>query len=196
MTFETPIKAKVLLKQANKEEIESEVTALTERTRPDGYPLRVIGMRELRSENSWMHNAPILMRGEREQRALMHADDAAELGVDTGDTIRVSSLHGHIELPVKVTRDIVVGVVAIPHGWGHRGTGTLRVANRAGGANINELMSSDPNDIERLAFVGDRSSEDGMAAFYKPFAATRIRYFDEDKTEEARQWIYAGLCVS
>ena len=58
-------------------EIAGEVAALTGAPRPDGYPLRVIGMRELRSENSWMHNAPLLMRGERLQRALMHADDAA-----------------------------------------------------------------------------------------------------------------------
>ena len=131
-------------------EIESEVAALTARTRPDGYPLTVIGMRELRSENSWMHNAPLLMRGEREQRALMHADDARRLGIDPGATIRVSSPHGQIELPVELTCDIMAGVVAIPHGWGHRG-GNLRVANQAGGANVNQLMSSDPNDIERLA---------------------------------------------
>ena len=132
-------------------EIESEVKALTARTRPESYPLRMIGMRELRSENSWMHNAPLLMRGQREQRALMHADDAHGLGIDRGDTVRVSSLHGQIELPVELTRDIMAGVVAIPHGWGHRGTGNLHVANRAGGANVNELMSSDPDDIERLA---------------------------------------------
>ena len=98
-----------------------------------------------------MHTAPLLMRGERGQRALMHADDARELGIDTGDTIRVSSPHGQIELPAELTRDIMAGVVAIPHGWGHRGTGNLRVANRAGGANVNQLMSSEPADIERLA---------------------------------------------
>ena len=39
--------------------------------------MRMIGMREPRSENSWMHNAPLLMRGERVHRALMHVDDAA-----------------------------------------------------------------------------------------------------------------------
>jgi anaerobic selenocysteine-containing dehydrogenase len=132
-------------------EIEAEVAALTRRTRPDGYPLRVIGMRQLRSENSWMHNAPLLMRGEREQRALMHVDDAGALGIAAGDTVRVSSPHGHIELAVELTDDIMAGVVAIPHGWGHRGTGNLRVANRAAGANVNQLMSSDPADVEPLA---------------------------------------------
>ncbi len=98
-----------------------------------------------------MHNAPLLMRGERHHRALMHADDAAALGIDDGDMVRVSSAHGSIELPVGLTSDIMAGVVAIPHGWGHRGTGGWRLANEAGGANVNRLMSSDPDDLEALA---------------------------------------------
>jgi anaerobic selenocysteine-containing dehydrogenase len=139
---------KVRLKHA---EIESEVAALSRRNTPDAYPFRLIGMRELRSENTWMHNAPLLMRGERQHRALMHADDAVALGIDDGDVVRVSSAHGTIELPVRLTRDIIAGVIAIPHGWGHRGTGGWRLANDAGGANVNRLMSSDPDDLEALA---------------------------------------------
>lgn len=46
-------------------DMEAEIRALSQRTEPDGYPLRLIGMRELRSENSWMHNALLLMRGDR-----------------------------------------------------------------------------------------------------------------------------------
>ncbi|WP_237707991.1 hypothetical protein [Hoyosella subflava] len=38
----------------------------------------------------------------------------------------------------------------MPHGGGHKGTGTWRRANQEGGANINELASSDPADVERL----------------------------------------------
>jgi anaerobic selenocysteine-containing dehydrogenase len=132
--------------------IETEVAALSGRTTaPADFPLRLIGMRELRSENSWMHNAPLLMRGQRQQRALMHVDDADAIGVNDGDLVRVTSAHGQIELPVALTKDLVAGVVAIPHGWGHRGTGGWRVANRAGGANVNRLMSSDPADLEALA---------------------------------------------
>ena len=77
--------------------------AVARRSVPDGYPLRLIGMREARSENSWMHNAPLLMRGERVQRALMHVDDAAAANIVDGDLVRVSSPHGEIEVPV--TRD-------------------------------------------------------------------------------------------
>jgi anaerobic selenocysteine-containing dehydrogenase len=132
-------------------EIAAEVEALAHRRAPDGYPMRLIGMRESRSENSWMHNAPLLMRGDRVQCARMHVDDAAAANIVDGDKVRITSQHGQIELPVIVTKDIVAGVVAVPHGWGHKGTGGWRTANDAGGANVNHLMSSDPADIEKLA---------------------------------------------
>jgi anaerobic selenocysteine-containing dehydrogenase len=133
------------------DDIAEEVAKLSRRSTPDGYPMRLIGMREARSENSWMHNAPLLMRGERTQHARMHVDDAAAADIVDGDLVRIASAHGEIELPVTVTKDIVVGVVAVPHGWGHKGTAGWRVANGAGGANVNRLTSSAPEDIERLA---------------------------------------------
>lgn len=118
------------------------------------FPLRLIGMRELRSENSWMHNAPLLLRGGRRQRALLHPEDAAAIGAAEGARIRLTSPHGAIELPVTLTGDVKRGVVAVPHGWGHKGTGGWRRANAAakgGGVNVNLLMSSHPHDLERLA---------------------------------------------
>ena len=132
-------------------EISEEMARLNGRSVPDGYPMRLIGMRETRSENSWMHNAPLLMRGGRTQRAVLHVDDAAELGVSDGDVVTVASPWGSVEVPVELTKDIVTGVVAIPHGWGHKGTGGWQVANRAGGANVNQLMSTDPADIEAMS---------------------------------------------
>jgi anaerobic selenocysteine-containing dehydrogenase len=132
-------------------EIEAEIVALWRRWTPDDYPLRMIGMREARSENSWMHNAPVLMRGHRKHRALMHVSDAESLRIGDGDVVRISSPHGRIALPVRLTKDIVAGVVAVPHGWGHRGAGGWQVANRAGGANVNQLTSSAPEDLEALA---------------------------------------------
>ncbi|WP_192722122.1 molybdopterin-dependent oxidoreductase [Mycobacterium sp. OAS707] len=133
------------------DEIAAEVDALSRRDAPGGYPLRLIGMRETRSENSWMHNSPLLMRGDRVQAARMHVDDAAAANIVDGDRVRIASPYGEIELPVVVTKDIVAGVVAVPHGWGHKGTGGWRVANGAGGANVNQLMSSAPQDLEKLA---------------------------------------------
>ena len=132
-------------------DIADEVDKLSRGGHPEGYPLRMIGMREPRSENSWMHNSPLLMRGGHSHHALMHIDDAAELQIADGDVVRVSSPYGQITVPVTATKDLVAGVVAIPHGWGHKGTGGWQLANRAGGANVNRLTSSEPDDVESVS---------------------------------------------
>ena len=113
------------------------------------FPLRLIGMRELRSHNSWMHNAPLLMRGGRTHALRVHPDDAAEHGLDDGGTVRITSKSGSVEVPIKVTDEMTPGTVALPHGWGHRGG--WRLANKYAGANVNALASAEPEDLERLA---------------------------------------------
>jgi anaerobic selenocysteine-containing dehydrogenase len=115
---------------------------------PD-FPLRLIGLRELRSHNSWMHNSPLLMRGGRVHALRVHPDDAEAHGVADGAEAVLASKSGSVTVPVKVTDEMTPGTVALPHGWGHRGG--WRVANEAGGANVNLLASSDPDDLEPLA---------------------------------------------
>ncbi|KWX57774.1 molybdopterin-dependent oxidoreductase [Mycobacterium sp. NAZ190054] len=133
------------------DDIAAEIATLARSEQPQGYPLRMIGMREPRSENSWMHNAPLLMRGDRGHHGLMNADDAAELHIRDGSEVQVSSPYGRITVPVSLTKDIMPGVIALPHGWGHNGTGGWRLANKAGGANVNRLTSSAPADVESLS---------------------------------------------
>ncbi|MBB4852990.1 anaerobic selenocysteine-containing dehydrogenase [Mycobacteroides chelonae] len=132
-------------------DIETEVASLTARTHDPRFPMRLIGMREARSENSWMHNVPMLMRGGRVQRALIHAYDADRLGVATDDLLTITSAQGEIEVPAQVSKDILPGVVAVPHGWGHRRRAGWNIANANPGANVNLLMSSEPDDLEALA---------------------------------------------
>src|SRR5579872_5541154 len=48
-------------------------------------------------------------------------------------------------------------------------------------------------DIERLAMVGEKRWEHGMAVFCKPFTTAKIQYFDDNQAAEARAWIEAGL---
>ena len=132
-----------------------EILAEAERlTAADGhdpdFPLRLIGLRELRSHNSWMHNAPLLMRGGRTHAARVHPDDAERSGIGDGERCRITSAHGSIEIEATVTDEVKRGTIAVPHGWGHR-NGGWKIANEAGGANVNLLASSDPDDLERLA---------------------------------------------
>lgn len=44
-------------------------------------------------------------------------------------------------------------------------------------------------DIERLAIVGDKKWEHGMAVFCKPFTTAKIRYFDSSAEKDARAWL-------
>ncbi|HUD49211.1 MAG TPA: STAS/SEC14 domain-containing protein [Candidatus Baltobacteraceae bacterium] len=47
-------------------------------------------------------------------------------------------------------------------------------------------------DIERLAMVGDKSWQHGMASFCKPFTKATIRYFNHPNAPEARKWLDEG----
>lgn len=133
-------------------EIRDEMRALGDRHRRDpAYPLQLIGLRELRSHNSWMHNSETLMRGARPRRhrARINPTDAAAAGLVEGAQVRIVSASGAIETEVAITDEVKAGTIAVPHGWGHDG-GWLR-ANAAGGANVNDLTSSRSDDLERLA---------------------------------------------
>jgi len=100
----------------------------------------LIGRRQLRSNNSWMHNVPNLVRGKDRCTAHVHPDDAARLGVEDGGRVSVTSDRGSIEVPVEVTDAIMPGVVSIPHGWGHDDPeAQCQVAAAHAGANSNIL---------------------------------------------------------
>jgi hypothetical protein len=45
------------------------------------------------------------------------------------------------------------------------------------------------SDIERLAMVGDKKWQHGMATFCKPFTKATVRYFDQAQAAEARTWL-------
>jgi len=105
---------------------------------PNGMVL--IGRRDLRSNNSWMHNVENLVRGKARCTLLMHPDDATRLSLDDGDTACVRSRVGIVLVPVEVTDAIMPGVVSIPHGWGHDAPGVrMRVAAEHAGVNTNVL---------------------------------------------------------
>ena len=133
-----------------------------------GFPLRMIGLRELRSHNSWMHNSPKLMAGDRTHRARVHPADAVRVGIGDGERIRISSAHGEIETEARLTDEVMEGTIAVPHGWGH--DGGWRRANAAGGPNVNLLASSEPGDLERLAGMAHLN---GIAVRMEPIGAPR-----------------------
>ncbi len=109
--------------------------------------LVIIGRRQLRSNNSWMHNLPVLAKGAYRCTALVHPLDAARLGLTDGGDARVSNGARHIEVLVEVSDEMMPGVVSLPHGWGHNLPGTrMSVAAERPGVNLNALLDENLRD--------------------------------------------------
>jgi anaerobic selenocysteine-containing dehydrogenase len=109
-----------------------------------GGGLVLIGRRHLRSNNSWMHNVEVLVKGKPQCTLQVHPADAGRVGVVDGGVAHVSSRTGAIDVPVEVTDAVMEGVVCLPHGWGHDVAGTrMAVASAHAGVNSNLLADED-----------------------------------------------------
>ncbi|GAA2257565.1 molybdopterin oxidoreductase family protein [Actinomadura luteofluorescens] len=110
----------------------------------------LIGRRHLRSNNSWLHNVPELVRGSNTCTLQLNPADADRLGIAAGDTVRVTSRAGALEAVAEPTDTIMAGVVSLPHGWGHDRPGTrTRVASGHAGVNVNAV--TDEQEIDPLS---------------------------------------------
>jgi anaerobic selenocysteine-containing dehydrogenase len=103
--------------------------------------LVVVGRREVRNNNSWMHNLPLLAKGPERCTLRVHPADAARAGLAEGDWAWLRSAHGALRVPVQLSDTLREGVVSLPHGFGHELPGVrLSVAAEKPGANLNALL--------------------------------------------------------
>jgi anaerobic selenocysteine-containing dehydrogenase len=108
-----------------------------------GDSLLLIGRRQLRSNNSWMHNSQRLMRGKPQCTILMHPTDAAQRHLSPGQKVSVRSGVGSVVVPIEISEEMMPGVVSIPHGWGHDRLGIqLEVAQQHAGESINDVTDN------------------------------------------------------
>ena len=90
----------------------------------------------------WMHHSHRLVKGRNPVELIMHPEDARARSITTNTVVRVSTERDAIEVPVRISDDIMPGVVCLPHLWGHNRPGTRqRVANATPGASYNDLTS-------------------------------------------------------
>ena len=113
--------------------------------------LVIIGRRDVRSNNSWMHNLPVLAKGPMRCTALVHPGDAERLGLHDGTLAEISSQTGQgprsVQAQVQISAEMMPGVVSLPHGWGHDQPGTrLQLAAQRPGANLNALLDDQWRD--------------------------------------------------
>ena len=138
----------------------ADVPRLAARMNGAGNGMVLIGRRNLRTSNSFMHNLPALVKGPERCTLQISPDDARRLGVADGGSAKVTSRVGSVVAPVEVTADLMPGVVSLPHGWGHDGEGSrLRVARERPGVNANALTDNRAYDVASGTAVlfGNRS---------------------------------------
>lgn len=113
------------------------LAAALDAPRPD---LVLIGRRQLRSNNSWLHNVPELLGGSNTCTLQLNPSDAERLGIAEGARVRVTSRTGAVEAVASPTDAVMPGVVSLPHGWGHDLPGTrTRVASARPGVSVNAI---------------------------------------------------------
>jgi anaerobic selenocysteine-containing dehydrogenase len=107
----------------------------------------VIGRRDVRSNNSWMHNLTTLAKGPQRCTAIVHPSDAARAGLRDGQLARLVNEQATLTVPVTISDEVMPGVVSLPHGWGHDLPGAqLGVAAERPGVNLNALLDERQRD--------------------------------------------------
>ncbi len=112
--------------------------------------LVLIGRRQLRSNNSWMHNLPVLAKGHPRCTLLVHPEDAAKRGLRDGTAARLRSRAGELVATVELSEGIAPGVVSLPHGWGHDAAGA-RLAVAAANPGVNSNLLADEHALDPLS---------------------------------------------
>lgn len=126
----------------------ADINRLERRIDREADELVLISRRHLRSNNSWLHNVPALMRGRDRCTVLVHPADAARLDLIDGAPAEITTSAGSLIAPVEVSDEMMPGVVCLPHGWGHGVAGTrLATANTHPGSNSNLLNPPELFDV-------------------------------------------------
>lgn len=102
--------------------------------------LVLIGRRETRTNNSWLHNVPVGAKGRDRCTLLVHPEDAKRLGLAGAQRVSIRSRTATRTAKLEISDEVMPGVVSLPHGWGHRVEGVrLSVASRTEGISFNDL---------------------------------------------------------
>jgi anaerobic selenocysteine-containing dehydrogenase len=144
---------------------ELERRAASTTARADGA-LCLIGRRDIRSNNSWMHNAPRLIKGKPRHHLLMHPHDLSARGIAEGARVRVRSRTGSIETEVRASDAIMPGVACLPHGFGH-GRDGMRIARAQ---NVIGESYNDLSDAQLLDAPSGNAALSGVPVWVEPIA--------------------------
>lgn len=133
--------------------------------------IKLITKRALTTHNSWTHNLEdFVPERNRTNLLCMHPTDAAAAGLAEGDIADVSTDVSTVRLPITLLDDLMPGVVALPHGWGHQHAKGLSVASQTDGVNVNLLAADGPEGLEPLSGMAHLT---GIVVEVRPAAGPR-----------------------
>jgi tetrathionate reductase subunit A len=105
-------------------------------------------------QSSYSIGAPRLRQIHPNNPVFIHPDDAAPLGLASGDAVRIVTPSGSMVATALVVDGVVKGAVAIEHGYGHRELGARRhvidgiaqpdTGGFSAGVNLNDVGLLDP----------------------------------------------------
>ena len=131
-------------------EVLADIERFVKDTDVAGDHYRLIGRRHVRDNNSWMHNHHRLMKGKPRCQLLMHPDDVAKEGWQSGMVVTIESRVGAIDAELAASDEMMPGVVSLPHGYGHGLAGTRgEVASRHAGVSCNDI--TDEQFVDQLS---------------------------------------------
>ena len=122
---------------------------VAEEKEAQGKQFQLIGRRDLRTNNSWMHNSYRLVKGGNRCTLLINPADATDLNISNNQEVEVKSKTGKLRIQTEISEEVMRGVVSIPHGWGHDRKGIkLDIAAAHAGVSINDV--TDDKFIDEL----------------------------------------------
>ena len=111
----------------------------------------LITRRHVQTHNSWTHNLQeFLDRLGGRNCVYMHPSDIQALQLSESQLVTVRSTHAAISLPLSACDDLLPGVVAVPHGWGHQNSGNT-IARESAGVNVNILAQSGVEHVDPVS---------------------------------------------
>ncbi|MCX6266622.1 MAG: molybdopterin-dependent oxidoreductase [Bacteroidetes bacterium] len=121
------------------------------REKTNAHKFKLITKRSVTTHNSWTHNYEEFVKAPEDTNYLyISPPDAARLNLADGDLADVTSDTGSVRLPVRISEDLGILTVALPHGWGHQHSG-LNVAKKTRGVNVNILAADGPGNIDQVS---------------------------------------------
>lgn len=121
------------------------------------WPFKIISYKSNILSSSTIH-LPRLRTIRDKNITAIHPADAERIGVKNGDFVRIKTPGGEEKTQIVLLEGVARGVIAVEHGWGHKGFGANKIYldgellfhdKKAGsGLNMNDLGFRDPSRID------------------------------------------------